>query len=203
MRLPLREADDSVWGGRQPTFKNDEQKFGLSGWSKNVGLHPSGQSNTAAVGVKSRGKNSTRGDENYFSPPALMSFGIWMLGPALLKYGTEAQKQTHLPPITRGEIRWAQGYSEPNSGSDLASLSTRCEQNGDHYLINGQKIWTSFGHKGDWILSWYGRILRLETCGISLVLVDMAQPGVTTRPIKLLSVHPISVRHFSKTRAVN
>ena len=81
----------------------------------------------------------------------LASFGIWMLGPALLKYGTEEQKQHYLPPIVRGEVRWCQGYSEPDAGSDLASLQTRAEDKGDHFLVNGQKIWTSYADQADWI----------------------------------------------------
>jgi acyl-CoA dehydrogenase len=72
--------------------------------------------------------------------PPLLSFGIWMLGPALLKFGSPEQKATHLPRISRGEIRWCQGYSEPGAGSDLASLSTKAEDRGDHFLVNGQKI---------------------------------------------------------------
>ncbi len=83
--------------------------------------------------------------------PPLVSFGIWMLGPALLKFGSPEQKATHLPPIARGEIRWCQGYSEPGAGSDLASLRTKAEDKGDHFLVNGQKIWTSYADKADWI----------------------------------------------------
>ncbi len=83
--------------------------------------------------------------------PPLVSFGISMLGPALLKFGTEEQKRTHLPRIARGEIRWCQGYSEPGAGSDLASLRTKAEDQGDHFLVNGQKIWTSYADKADWI----------------------------------------------------
>ena len=81
----------------------------------------------------------------------LDSFGIWMLGPALLKFGTEDQKKEHLPPVARGEIRWCQGYSEPAAGSDLASLATKCEDMGDHFVVNGQKVWTSYADKADWI----------------------------------------------------
>ena len=82
--------------------------------------------------------------------PPLVSFGIWMLGPALLKFGSPEQKATHLPRIARGEIRWCQGYSEPGAGSDLASLRTKAEDRGDHFLVNGQKIWTSYADKADW-----------------------------------------------------
>jgi alkylation response protein AidB-like acyl-CoA dehydrogenase len=118
----------------------------------------------------------------------LESFGIWMLGPALLKYGNEAQKKEHLPKIARGEIRWCQGYSEPNAGSDLASLQTRAEDKGDHYLVNGQKIWTSYADKADWIFC----LVRTDPSakkheGISFLLFDMESPGVSTVPITLIS----------------
>jgi alkylation response protein AidB-like acyl-CoA dehydrogenase len=118
----------------------------------------------------------------------LASFGIWMLGPALLKFGNEAQKREHLPKIARGEIRWCQGYSEPNAGSDLASLQTRADDRGDHYIVNGQKIWTSYADKADWIFC----LVRSESgakkhTGISFVLFDMATPGVSTKPILLIS----------------
>nr|MBA3812022.1 acyl-CoA dehydrogenase family protein [Caulobacteraceae bacterium] len=117
----------------------------------------------------------------------LASFGLWMLGPALLEYADEAQKREHLPKITAGEIRWCQGYSEPGAGSDLASLQTRCEDGGDHWLINGQKIWTSYADRADWCFC----LVRTDTArkheGISFVLIDMASPGVETRPIRLIS----------------
>src|SRR3546814_19734427 len=83
----------------------------------------------------------------------LDSFGIWMLGPALLQFGTEEQKVEYLNPIARGEIRWCQGYSEPGSGSDLVSLQTFGEDKGDHWVVNGSKIWTSYADKADWIRS--------------------------------------------------
>ena len=111
-----------------------------------------------------------------------------MIGPTLLEYGTDDQKQRHLPKIARGEVQWCQGYSEPGSGSDLASLSTKAVLDGDHYVINGQKIWTSGAHVSDWIYV----LVRTDPDapkheGISMVLVDMDQPGVTARPIKLIS----------------
>jgi acyl-CoA dehydrogenase len=118
----------------------------------------------------------------------LASFGIWMLGPALLAFGTEEQKQRFLPPIVRGEIRWCQGYSEPGSGSDLASIQTRAEDRGDHWIVNGQKVWTSYADQADWIFC----LVRTDPeapkhLGISFVLFDMATPGVSTRPITLIS----------------
>jgi alkylation response protein AidB-like acyl-CoA dehydrogenase len=122
------------------------------------------------------------------APMALASFGIWMLGPALLAFGTEEQKQKFLPPIVRGEIRWCQGYSEPGSGSDLASIQTRAEDRGDHWIVNGQKVWTSYADKADWIFC----LVRTDPeapkhLGISFVLFDMASEGVSTRPIALIS----------------
>ncbi len=117
----------------------------------------------------------------------LVSFGLMMLGPVLLEYGSEAQKRELLPKIVAGEIRWCQGYSEPGAGSDLASLQTRCDDKGDHWLINGQKIWTSYANKADWCFC----LVRTDTTkkheGISCVLIDMTTPGVETRPIKLIS----------------
>ena len=113
--------------------------------------------------------------------------GVMMFGPTLLEVGAEAQKQRHIPPIVRGELRWCQGYSEPGAGSDLASLQTRCEDKGDHWLINGQKIWTSGADRADWCFC----LVRTDTSqkhgGISFVLIDMRTPGVETRPIRLIN----------------
>jgi acyl-CoA dehydrogenase len=117
----------------------------------------------------------------------LQSFGIWMLGPALLQYGSEQQKRHYLPQIARGEIRWCQGYSEPNAGSDLASLATRAEVHDDHFVVTGQKIWTSYADEADWIFC----LVRTDTAkkhtGISFLLIDMTSPGVSTKPIQLIS----------------
>jgi alkylation response protein AidB-like acyl-CoA dehydrogenase len=119
--------------------------------------------------------------------PPLLSFGIWMLGPVLLEYGDEAQKAEHMPKIVRGEIRWCQGYSEPGAGSDLASLATRCEDKGDHWQIDGQKVWTSYADKADWCFCLVRTDATKKHEGISFVLIDMRLPGVETRPIKLIS----------------
>lgn len=120
--------------------------------------------------------------------PALSSFGTSMIGPTLLEYGTDDQKQRHLTRIAQAEVEWCQGYSEPGSGSDLASLSTRAEDKGDHYIINGQKIWTSGAQHADWMFC----LVRTDPDapkheGISFVLLPMDQPGVTVRPIRLIS----------------
>jgi alkylation response protein AidB-like acyl-CoA dehydrogenase len=120
--------------------------------------------------------------------PLTQGMGVTMIGPTILDYGTEAQKEKHLPPIIRGEVRWCVGYSEPNAGSDLASLQTKCEDMGDHYRINGQKIWTSGAQWSDWC----GMLVRTDFAakkhdGISFLLVDMHQPGIEVRPIALIS----------------
>lgn len=118
----------------------------------------------------------------------LYSLGIWMLGPALLEFGNEAQKQQHIRAIINGEARWAQGYSEPGSGSDLASLQCRAEDKGDHFLVNGSKIWTTAADKCDWIFC----LVRTNPDakkqeGISFLLIDMDDPGISTSPIELIS----------------
>ena len=135
--------------------------------------------------------------------PPLFSMGIHMLGPALMKFGTPEQKAEHLPKIARGEIWWCQGYSEPNAGSDLASLQTRCEDAGDHFRINGQKIWTSGADMADWIFM----LVRTDPeapkhLGISFILVDMNQQGVEVRPIRLISGRsPFCETFFTDARA--
>jgi alkylation response protein AidB-like acyl-CoA dehydrogenase len=117
----------------------------------------------------------------------IVGMGTSMFGPTLLEYGTEDQKQRHIPPIVHGELRWCQGYSEPGAGSDLAALQTKCEDAGDHWLVNGQKIWTSGAQFADWCFC----LVRTDTAkkheGISFVLIDMHQAGVETRPIKLIA----------------
>src|SRR3984957_18389436 len=114
--------------------------------------------------------------------------GVSMFGPTLIEYGTEAQKQQHIPPICRGELRWCQGYSEPGAGSDLASLQTKAEDKGDHYLVNGSKIWTSGAQYADWCYC----LVRTDPKakkheGISFLMIDMHSPGVEVRPILLIN----------------
>lgn len=113
--------------------------------------------------------------------------GVMMFGPTLLEFGNEEQKKEHIPPIARGEIRWCQGYSEPNAGSDLANLQTFAEDKGDHYLVNGQKTWTSGGQWADKCFA----IVRTDRSdkhnGISFMLIDMKDPGVEVRPIQMIS----------------
>jgi alkylation response protein AidB-like acyl-CoA dehydrogenase len=117
----------------------------------------------------------------------IVGMGVMMFGPTLLEYGSEKQKLEHIPPICRGEIRWCQGYSEPNAGSDLANLQTTAEDKGDHYLVNGQKTWTSGGQWADKCFA----IVRTDRSdkhkGISFMLIDMDTPGIEVRPIHMIS----------------
>jgi alkylation response protein AidB-like acyl-CoA dehydrogenase len=113
--------------------------------------------------------------------------GVVMFGPTLLEYGNEAQKQRHIPPIVKGELRWCQGFSEPGSGSDLASLQTKAADAGDHFVVSGQKIWTSGAHLADWCFCLVRTDPAKKHEGISFVLIDMKTPGVEPRPILLIN----------------
>lgn len=188
MREPARDEDDVYWGGRRATFKNDAQKawfeacvakgYTVPAWPKEyggAGLNPA----EAKVLREEMSRINAR--------PPLSSFGIWMLGPALLHFGTEGQKQRFLNEIARGEIRWCQGYSEPGSGSDLVSLQTFGEDGGDHWTVNGQKIWTSYADHADWIFCLVRTDKADKYQGITFMLFDMASEGVTTKPILLIS----------------
>jgi acyl-CoA dehydrogenase len=189
MRAPVLEEADVCWGGRSRKFKNDAQRVWLErmverGWT--VPEWPK------AYGGGGLSKDEVRILREEMAElkcrPPLTSFGISMLGPALLKYGSEKQKLEHLTKITRGEIRWCQGYSEPGAGSDLASLKTRAEDKGDHFLVNGSKIWTSYGDKADWIFCLVRTDFNVKKHdGISFLLFDMASPGISTKPIRLIS----------------
>ena len=189
MREPVLGESDMCWGGRNPVFKNEAQRLWLErmaarGWTVPDWPAAYGGGGLSAAETKVLRQEMARiGARN-----PLMSFGISMLGPALLKYGTEEQKKRFLREIARGEIRWCQGYSEPNAGSDLASLQTKCEDQGDHWLVNGQKVWTSYADKADWIFC----LVRTDPAapkhkGISFILFDMASAGVSTKPILLIS----------------
>lgn len=127
--------------------------------------------------------------------------GILMFGPTLLEYGSEDQKQRHIPPICRGEIRWCQGYSEPGAGSDLASLQTFAEDAGDHYIVNGQKTWTSGGQWADWCFALVRTDKTKKHEGITFLLIDMTSPGVEVKPIQMISgVSPFCETFFTNVK---
>ena len=189
IRQPYASEADACWGGRNFVFQSDAQKQWLDsmatkGWT--VPTWPKQYGGAGLDGVHNKILKEELGRIKARNP--LESFGISMLGPALLKFGSEALKQQHLPKIARGEIRWAQGYSEPNAGSDLASLQMRADDKGDHYLVNGSKVWTSYGDLGDWMFCLVRTDFEVRKhLGISFVMFDMTSEGVSTHPIKLIS----------------
>jgi len=203
MREPMRSEDDVCWGGKKFVFKSEAQqqwlqRMGERGWTVPAWPRAYGGGGLNADEVKILAQEMKR--LNCRTP--LQSFGIWMLGPALLKFGTEEQKREHLPRIARGEIRWCQGYSEPNAGSDLASLATQAEDHGDHFIVTGQKIWTSYADQADWIFCLVRTDSAKKHTGISFVLFDMASPGVSTKPILLISgKSPFCETFFDQVRA--
>ncbi|HEX2492360.1 MAG TPA: acyl-CoA dehydrogenase family protein [Steroidobacter sp.] len=204
MRQPIVDDDDVCWGGRGFKFKNQAQREWLERMAARGWTVPEWPSQYGGGGLSKEQARVLREEMARLKcRPPLTSFGISMLGPALLKYGNEQQKQDHIPKIVRGEIRWCQGYSEPGAGSDLASLMTRAEDKGDHYLVNGSKIWTSYGDKADWIFC----LVRTDFSakkheGISFLLFDMQTPGVSTRPISLISGYsPFTQTFFDDVKA--
>ena len=188
MRTPIT-AEEMVWGGSRLCFRSEDQRAWFErmrdrgwfapGWPREYGgggLSPRElrvlEQEMLALGCRQPQYN----------------LGIWMLGPVLLEVGTEEQKLEHLPRMARGEVRWCQGFSEPNAGSDLASLKTSAVRDGDAFVINGQKIWTSHGHESDWMYA----LVRTDPAakkqkGISFILIDLKSPGVTVRPLELIS----------------
>lgn len=189
MRTPITSDDDACWGGRKWVFKSEDQRLWLERMAERGWTAPDWPTEYGGGGLdKARVKVLREEMARINARPPLNSFGVWMIGPAILKFGSEDLKRQHLPPIVRGEIRWCQGYSEPGAGSDLAGLQTKAEDKGDHFIVNGQKIWTSYADKADWMFC----LVRTnpdvkKQQGISLVLFDMETPGVSTRPITLIS----------------
>lgn len=186
--IPMTE-ETICWGGRNWTFTSEAQRLWLERCAARGLTCPRWPTQYGGGGFSRAQEKILREEmDKAQAPSPLQSFGIWMLGPALLQFGTDDQKAAHLPDITAGRIRWCQGYSEPGAGSDLASVQTRAEDMGDHWLINGQKIWTSYADKADKIFA----LVRTDRdapkhLGISFMLIDMTTPGVSTRPIRLIS----------------
>ena len=191
------------WGGKNWKFTSDAQKVWLERCAAKGYTVPTWPKNCGGAAM-------TRDQEKIFHEEMgrinarvpLQSFGIWMLGPALLHFGTQEQKEHYLPPIARGEVRWCQGYSEPGAGSDLANVQSKGEDKGDHWLVNGQKIWTSYADKADWIFA----LIRTDReapkhKGISFLLIDMTDAGVETRPIKMISgISPFCETFFTDVK---
>jgi alkylation response protein AidB-like acyl-CoA dehydrogenase len=200
--VPANELE-GTWGGKRATYANPDMKvwlevaaekgFTAPTWPREYG---GGGLSNAEVKVLSQEMARLK------LPPPLIGFGLTMIGPTLLRFGTEVQKREHLPRITRGEIRWCQGYSEPGSGSDLASLETRAVRDGDHFVISGQKVWTSYADHADWIFA----LVRTnpdvkQQEGITFILIDMESPGVSVKPILLISgKSPFCETYFDQVR---
>ena len=181
--LAMAQLDDDQLGGDLKLWK---ERMGAKGWGTPTWPAKYGGGGLSPAEARVLGQEMAKAGA--FNPLAGVGMGVTMIGPTILDYGTEEQKARHIPPIVRGEVRWCVGYSEPNAGSDLASLQTKAEDAGDHWLINGQKIWTSGAQYSDWC----GCLVRTDPTvkkhdGISFMLVSMRQPGVETRPIKLIA----------------
>ena len=187
-RQPIT-PEEQYWGGRNGSFASDDarvwfERMLAKGWTV-----PEWPREYGGAGLDAQQARILKKEMNRLGcRTPLYGLGIWMLGPALLEHGNEEQKRVHLRAIAEGRLRWCQGYSEPGAGSDLASLQTRAEDHGDHFLVNGSKIWTSQADKSDWIFC----LVRTDPQarkqqGISFLLIDMATPGVSVSPIELIS----------------
>ena len=189
MRLPIT-PDEMVWGGSQLIFDSEDQRLWFERMRARGWFAPDWPSAYGGGGLSA--KQARILEEEMLSlgcRQPQFNLGVWMLGPVLLELGSEAQKQQHLIPMMQGRVRWCQGFSEPNAGSDLASLRTAAVQDGQgNFIVNGSKIWTSYGDQGDWMYA----LVRtdpgaIKQAGISFLLIEMKTPGITVKPIELIS----------------
>ena len=187
-RRPITAAEQ-YWGGRRGSFPSEDARLWYERMRDKGWIAPEWPTEYGGGGLNDQqGRIIKEEMKRLNARSPLYSIGLWMLGPALLEYGNEAQKKQHVRAIINAETRWAQGYSEPGAGSDLASLQCRAEDKGDHFLVNGSKIWTTSADKCDWIFC----LVRTDPNvkkqeGISFLLIDMDSPGVSTTPIELIS----------------
>ena len=188
LRTPTPDGE-IVWGGPQVDFPSEDARLWFERMREKGRFCPQWPSEYGGGGLSAEYNAVLESELRRLKcRPAQINLGIWMLGPVLLEFGSEAQKQALLPPMCRGEVRWCQGFSEPNAGSDLASLKTSAVADGDDFVINGTKIWTSYGDKSDWMYA----LVRTDPKapkhqGISLIVLDMKSPGVSVSPIDLIS----------------
>ena len=189
MRKPIKVANDFYWGGRNPKFNSKDQKIWFERMLEKKWIVPYWDIKYGGGGLSQDQNNIlTQEMSRLGCRKPIYSFGISMLGPALLKFASEEQKMKYLPDIVEGKIWWCQGYSEPNAGSDLAGLQTKAVDKGDYFEVTGSKVWTSYADKADYIFC----LVRTDFesskhNGISFLLIDMAYDGGSTRPIKLIS----------------
>ncbi|HEX4302055.1 MAG TPA: acyl-CoA dehydrogenase family protein [Rhizomicrobium sp.] len=170
------------FGSKDPDFLSWKKAMGEKGWGIATWPKPWGGGLSKPQGRVLMQELARAGA---FNP--IGGMGVAMFGPTLLEYGNDAQKTRHMPGIQTGTVRWCQGYSEPGAGSDLAALRTQAIDKGDHFLVNGQKIWTSGAQYADWCFCLVRTDNTKKHEGISFLLIDMKSPGVETRPIKLIS----------------
>lgn len=189
MRTPATSTDDMVPGGSCICFASEDQRLWFERMRDRGWFAPGWPREYGGGGLTAREQQVLEQEMRALGcRPPQYNLGIWMLGPVLLELGTEEQKLEHLVRMARGEVRWCQGFSEPNAGSDLASLRTLAVLDGDEFVVTGQKIWTSHGDKADWMYA----LVRTDPQapkhkGISFLLLDMKSPGITVRPIELIS----------------
>ncbi|GAB3627917.1 Putative acyl-CoA dehydrogenase FadE17 [Pandoraea terrae] len=188
MRAPLT-PDDMVWAGMNIVFGSEDQMLWFERMRARGWFAPGWPVEYGGGGLSPRQARIVEEEMARLKcRQPQFNLGMWMLGPVLLEYGTDAQKAEFLRPIAEGRVRWCQGFSEPNAGSDLASLKTSARREGDMFVVNGSKIWTSYGDKADYMYA----LVRTDANarkqdGISFVLIDMHLPGVTVKPIELIS----------------
>jgi alkylation response protein AidB-like acyl-CoA dehydrogenase len=188
LRTPI-VPDEMVWGGSAVEFKSEDQRLWFERMRERGWFAPGWPREYGGGGLDARQAGIVEQEMARLGcRQPQYNLGVWMLGPVLLDVGTEAQKRQHLAPMMAGRVRWCQGFSEPNAGSDLASLKTSARREGDDFIVNGSKIWTSYGDKADWMYA----LVRTDHAarkqeGISFLLIDMRAPGVTVKPIELIS----------------
>jgi alkylation response protein AidB-like acyl-CoA dehydrogenase len=207
IRAFLEENLPKDWGSPLDEESNDPQREAfMKEWRKKLSAHgwiaPHWPKEYGGAGL-------TPGEQFIFNQemaearaPQVGGMGVQMIGPTIIMYGTDEQKAEHLPKITSGEVQWCQGYSEPGAGSDLASLQTRAVRDGDDYVINGQKIWSSGAHRADWMFL----LARTDPDapkhrGISMLLMDMKSPGIQVQPLVDMSGrHYFNQEYFDNVR---
>lgn len=188
MRTAMGEGD-VVWGAQQPQFPSSDAQLWFERMRDKRWFCPEWPQEYGGAGLSAEQLAVLEGEMRRLKcRPPQINLGVWMLGPLLLEFGSEEQKRSLLPPMARGEVRWCQGFSEPNAGSDLASLKMSARDGGDHFIVDGSKIWTSYGDKSDWMYA----LVRTDPAapkheGISLIVLDMRSPGVNPVPIDLIS----------------
>jgi alkylation response protein AidB-like acyl-CoA dehydrogenase len=187
--LQINPEGGGNWGGRRARYEPPEMKQWLDVCAARGFTAPSWPREYGGGGLSAEEAKVLAAELRARAlPPPLTGFGLTMIGPTLLRFGNEEQKRLHIPKIVRGEIRWCQGYSEPDAGSDLASLQARAVREGDCFVVNGTKVWTSYGDLSDWIFALVRTNPQAKKQeGITFLLIDMQTPGVSVAPIKLIS----------------